>query len=415
MAEISTDKNSLHYASGNADEANASHEINELHELTHKLRERIKELNCLYSISQLVEQNLTLDAMMKSVVDLIPPSWQYPDITCARIKLNKQTFTTDNFHQTDWRLADTICVNGKTYGIVEVYYLEEKPPQDEGPFLNEERHLIHMIAERLGHVIERKLVEIRFESLYKRERKLRQKLQNEMNNRVAFTRNLVHELKTPLTSLMATSQLLMEETEGNQWEKLSRFVWEGTNNLNNRINKLHDVVKGETGDLEVDLAPFDMGYLVRAIADETQALARQNDIALLLDIEPSLPPAYGDESRTGQVILNLLNNAFKYAGAGEKVIIKANREGDAILIEIRDLGPGIPQPELQKIFKPGYQRHHDKTTGGLGIGLSLCKLLVGLQNGKIWAKSRLKKGSSFFFTIPIYSKVETDTDTPSII
>ncbi len=406
MAKISHHKYSTYLKNGDYGKLRDVEEIKELHELTHKLTERIKELNCLYGISQLVEQNLTMEDTMRAVVELIPPSWQYPEITCAQIKYNKQIFSTDNFRQTDWSLAETIFANGKNRGVVEVYYLEEKPTQDEGPFLNEERHLIHMIAERLGHVIERKLAEVRFESLYKRERKIRQKLQLEMQNRVTFTRNLIHELKTPLTSLMATSQLLMEETEGKRWEKLSRFVWEGANNLNNRINKLHDVVKGETGDLEVDIAPFDLGKLIRTLADETQALAQQNGIELILDIESSLPPVYADESRTGQVILNLLNNAFKYAGTGGKVIIKTSLQDKSALIELRDYGPGIPYTDLQKIFEPGYRRYHDKEAGGLGIGLSLCKLLVELQNGRIWARSRLGKGSSFFFTIPIYYKAE---------
>jgi signal transduction histidine kinase len=108
--------------------------------------------------------------------------------------------------------------NGKRFGTIEVYYTEEKPDCDEGPFLKEERNLIYVIAERLGHAIERQIAEDNVKFLYHRERALREKLQSEMRVRVDFTRKLIHELKTPLTALIATSQLLYDEMQVRGWE-----------------------------------------------------------------------------------------------------------------------------------------------------------------------------------------------------
>jgi PAS domain S-box-containing protein len=132
-----------------------------LREKTHDLGERVKELNCLYNISHLVEKpDISLEEILQETVDLIPLSWQYPEITCARLILRDQTFTTDNFNETVWKQVSDIMVHGERIGVLEVVYLEERPGSDEGPFQKEERSLINAIVERLGKVIERKQVEV---------------------------------------------------------------------------------------------------------------------------------------------------------------------------------------------------------------------------------------------------------------
>ena len=132
-----------------------------LREKTHDLGERIKELNCLYNISHVVEKtDISLEETLQETVDLIPLSWQYPKITCARLILQDQTFTTDNFNETVWKQASDIMVHGERIGALEVIYLEERPGSDEGPFQKEERSLINAIVERLGKLIERKQAEV---------------------------------------------------------------------------------------------------------------------------------------------------------------------------------------------------------------------------------------------------------------
>ncbi len=131
-----------------------------LQKRTYDLNERIKELNCLYGISQLVEkQHISLEEINQRIVDLIPPAWQHPEITCAQIILESQEFRTENFRETIWKQACDITVHGERLGTLEVYYLEEKPEIDEGPFLKEERDLIIAIAERFGRIVERKRAE----------------------------------------------------------------------------------------------------------------------------------------------------------------------------------------------------------------------------------------------------------------
>jgi hypothetical protein len=132
----------------------------ELGLVSHRLRERIKELNCLYDISSFRDAtDFSLDAVLQAVIDFIPPAFQYPEITCARIIFDQYEFTTKNFKATRWKLVHEITVNNERIGTLEVCYLEEKPALYEGPFLREEKNLIGAIAETLAKIIEREWAE----------------------------------------------------------------------------------------------------------------------------------------------------------------------------------------------------------------------------------------------------------------
>jgi PAS domain S-box-containing protein len=151
------------------------HAEDALRERTHQLGERVKELNCLFGISQLVgTPGISLDEILQGTVDLIPPAWQYPEITCARITLEDQEFKTDNFQETPWRQAQDIKVRGDPAGSVEVIFLQEMPTIDEGPFLKEERSLVNAIAARLGRIVERMRAE---EALRENEKRFRELLE----------------------------------------------------------------------------------------------------------------------------------------------------------------------------------------------------------------------------------------------
>ncbi len=120
------------------------------------LRERIKELNCLYGITQLAERySNSIDELLQNLVNFLPHSWQYPDITCSRIMFNDKIYISDNFKITKWRQMSRIMLYNEAIGDVTMFYLEERSPEDEGPFLKEERALLDAIAERIGAVATR--------------------------------------------------------------------------------------------------------------------------------------------------------------------------------------------------------------------------------------------------------------------
>jgi len=123
------------------------------------LRKRVKELNCLYAIADLIEEATPLDDLLQKVVDQLPSGWSHPEHACARIACKVREFKTANFRETGWKLAAEVLADGKPFGVIEVFYLEGMPSRDEGPFLSEERSLIRAVAERLGRVIERTRME----------------------------------------------------------------------------------------------------------------------------------------------------------------------------------------------------------------------------------------------------------------
>jgi hypothetical protein len=133
----------------------------ELEQVSHRLRERIKELKCLYNITSIrAGSNFSLDDVLQEIVDFIPPAIEYPEITCARILFDRYEFTTKNFKDTQWKLSQEIMVNNERIGALEVCYLLEKQEFEAGSFLMEVKNFIAAIAESIAQIVERDWAEI---------------------------------------------------------------------------------------------------------------------------------------------------------------------------------------------------------------------------------------------------------------
>ena len=155
------------------------------------LRERIKELNCLYGVSQLAERHFnSLGDLLEALVNFLPHSWQYPDITCVRIVFKEDIYKSEKFKVTDWRQSSRIYVYSEPVGEISIFYLEERPPADEGPLLAEERALLDALADQIGTIATRISAE--------------QELQ-EINKQLSLERKALQEsnaaLKTVLTRI----------------------------------------------------------------------------------------------------------------------------------------------------------------------------------------------------------------------
>ena len=132
------------------------------------LRERIKELNCLYGVSQLAERHFnSLDDLLEELVNFLPYSWQYPDITSARIIFRDNTYKSERFKVTEWRQSSRIYVYSEPVGEVAIFYLEERPSADEGPFLAEERALLDALADQIGTIATRVSAEMELQDINK--------------------------------------------------------------------------------------------------------------------------------------------------------------------------------------------------------------------------------------------------------
>ncbi len=127
--------------------------------MIHELKERVKELNCFYRITKIIRNSkLSIDEALQEIVKVIPPAWQYPDSTGVRIYLEGREFTTDNFQQSEWKLCSDIIVDEKIIGVLEIFYMQDHPQANEGPFLTEERKLVDAIADLLSKFIEERRI-----------------------------------------------------------------------------------------------------------------------------------------------------------------------------------------------------------------------------------------------------------------
>ncbi|HEX9897114.1 MAG TPA: PAS domain-containing sensor histidine kinase [Dehalococcoidales bacterium] len=257
----------------------------------------------------------------------------------------------------------------------------------------------------LGHsmdITERELAQEKLEEAYEKERKTRQELEAEVQRRVEFTRALVHELKTPLTPIMSSSELLVSGLKEEPWLSVARNILRGAGNLNRRIDELLDLARGEIGMLRLRPLRVNILNLLRNIADEMSVVASTNGQILKAELPDSLPTIWGDEDRLRQVVLNLLINATKFTPEGGTITLRAKQMNGSIIVEVQDTGRGIPEEEQRRLFVAYHRQLSDlEHLSGLGLGLALSKNLVELHGGKIWVQSHEGKGSTFFFSVPI--------------
>jgi DNA-binding CsgD family transcriptional regulator len=161
------------------------------------LRERIKELNCLYGVSQLAERYLySMDDLLQELVNFLPYSWQYPEVACSRILFKGKTYTSDRFKVTNWRQSSRIYMYHEAVGECDIFYLEECPPADEGPFLKEERALLDAVAEQIGTIATRISSDLELQ---------------ETNRQLTLERQALQESNTALRVVLARIEQEKEE------------------------------------------------------------------------------------------------------------------------------------------------------------------------------------------------------------
>lgn len=257
----------------------------------------------------------------------------------------------------------------------------------------------------LGHsmeITELEQAEAKLQQLYQQERTLRQDLETEVQRRIDFTRALVHELKTPLTPVLASSELLVAELREEPYLSIARNIHRGALNLNKRVDELLDLARVEIGLLQVEPKPVDPRPLLSGIADDMAAVVSANGQSLSLLLAPALGLVWADEERLRQVVLNLLINASKFTPEGGQITLKAREQDAVLIVEVQDTGPGIPPEEQQRLFQPYHRQMNDRERfSGLGLGLALSRHLVELHGGQIWVQSQVGQGSTFGFSLPL--------------
>jgi ligand-binding sensor domain-containing protein/signal transduction histidine kinase len=226
------------------------------------------------------------------------------------------------------------------------------------------------------------------------------KLNDEIEGRVKYTRALVHELKTPLTSLSISSELLSDEATTEPYYSLARVINRAVYRLDKRCGELLDLAKGESGVLSVHKQPVDTPVFFENIYNDLAPVALSKKIRLDYTHDDNLPLLSMDSDRIAEVILNLIDNALKFTPEGGKINLDVRSNNTEIIVSVTDTGNGIDPEVLPHLFEPKYQIKDHHKGDGLGLGLVLSRMFVELHDGLLTATSELNKGSTFRFNLP---------------
>ena len=232
--------------------------------------------------------------------------------------------------------------------------------------------------------------------------------QLEMKDR--FLSRVSHEFRTPLAAIHQFVTIMLDGLTGDLTPEQHDYLEISLNNvkqLRSMVDDLLEVTRAQTDRLKIypQSAP-----LTRLISETMEAIqiADSKEITLLKELPSDLPPAYADPNRVRQILVNLINNAIQFTPEKGTVTVRAeiySEDTDFLCVSVTDTGCGISAEEQELVFEYLYQVENDTDTirRGLGLGLNICQELVLRQNGEIWVKSEIGKGSTFFFTLPIFS------------
>jgi len=216
-----------------------------------------------------------------------------------------------------------------------------------------------------------------------------------------------HELKTPVTSIKAYTQvlekMLIKKGEVKETALVTRMNKQ-VDRLTSLIEDLLDVTKINSGRLQFNDAEFDFNLLVREILDDLQRTTDKH--SLIESFEPT-GIVFGDKERVDQVITNLITNAIKYSPQSEKIIIYTSLKNNEIILSVQDFGIGIPANNLERVFEQFYRVSGDVqlTFPGLGLGLYISSEIIKREGGRIWVTSKEGEGSIFCFALPLKHKL----------
>ncbi len=353
------------------------------------LAERVKELNCLYTISKIFEKRgLNLEGIIRQTIEVVPTAWQYPDIASAQVNLEGKHFRTGRLIQSRWIQECPIIVRGLPVGTIAVSYSQKRPEQDEGPFLKEERNLLNVIAQRLGDVIERKWSEQQLLQYQEELRSLAAELAlSEERERRSIAQALHDRIGQVLALINIKIGALLQSSHS-----------EGFNKDLQEIRRLVSDCVTETRSLTFDLSPpilYELGF---GAALEWLAERMQQQYGLNVEIAGSrkeMPLTIEWQVTLFAAIRELLVNVGKHAKVqNARVTLAKTKTG--IMASVEDRGVGM-DPAKSISGKAAVD----------GFGLFSIRERFGFMGGRVELSSQRGKGTCIKLFMPLSSRSET--------
>jgi signal transduction histidine kinase len=356
------------------------------------LRERIKELTCLYSLAQLAERpGVQLGEILQGVVDLLPAAWQYPEISVARIVFDGRCYATADSPECVQKQSVNLVVKDQQRGSIEVGYTHEKPELDEGPFLKEERSLIDAVARQIAILVERREAA---------EDKGRLQDQLRHADRLAtigqLSAGVAHELNEPLGNILAFAQLAGKEpgVPNQVAQDLDKIV---TTSLHAReiIKKLMLFAR--------QTPPRKTQVNLNTVIEEglyfLESRCSKEGVAIERHLATELPEIAADPSQLNQVLVNLMVNSIQAMPKGGALKIATRVAGSHVVLTVEDTGIGMDQEVLDNIFTPFFTTKdiHE----GTGLGLPVVHGIVTSHGGTIAVHSTPGRGTRFEVCLPV--------------
>ncbi len=246
----------------------------------------------------------------------------------------------------------------------------------------------------------------RFTDTYRKNEELSKKLMQIDQTKDEFLVKTSHEFKAPLSGIVAILQTILTSSQSSKdtlttyQEENIKFVINKAKGLSSLVNDILDLDKLKRKELKIHIEDVDL-YSNIYVVSEVFTYMLQKDISIKNTVPKDLPLVRVDENRLSQILYNLMDNAIKYTDLGY-IEISAKHEEDKVIVSIKDTGRGIEASDLERIFRD-YEHGERSVLGhdGVGLGLSIVKHLIEIQNGEIWVRSEVGEGTVFSFSLPI--------------
>ena len=366
-----------------------------------ELRERVKELTCLYGIAKIVEQgNLSLRDILQKIVMLLPPAWLYPEIASARIILDDQTYATPHYKEGVHKQTAKIVVRGIQKGIIEITYSEEKPELDEGPFLKEERSLMDTVAREIVLIIERTQIE---------EDKKRLQEQLRHADRLAtigqLSAGVAHELNEPIGGILGFAQLLQKDPGLSGQAKMDiEKIMTASLHAREVIKKLMLFAR----QMPPQKTQVNLNQIVKDGLYFLESRCAKEGIKVVCQLSPSLPDVTADQSQMTQFMVNTFVKAIHAMPNSGKLTIRTLASDKFVTLIVEDTGEGMEKNITNQIFQPFFTT---KDVGvGTGLGLSVVYGIVTSHEGSIDVDSKVGRGTRIKIKLPCTEPAEAKGD-----